>query len=280
MRTHSLINGVGQEFNLTDSKLIFHTTTGYGFERDDQVRRIGSRWIRVTKEPKPLPISGVITFYGENPYGQYKEFVQFSSIDPLVLCYTPEQTMYKKDVYISSLGKGEINKYGGLDVQIEFSPLTPWYREITVYTGDDNAVGRGFTFPVRWPVIWRSTESMIAEVISDSFMDSPCRITIEGPIKDPKWRHYVNGNYEARGDIDYEIAEGNNLVIDTISIPSQIFITDKKGNQIANVYQHANFGTERFIYLKNGKNTISLSARESAEKVPIKVEARLYYESV
>lgn len=280
MRRYSLINGNGQRYNLTDETVVFHSTTGLGFEREDTVRKIGNRWVRLNKDVRPTNVSGTITFYGDIPYLQYSEFAQFISEEPLYLEYTPEDVLYKKEVYISRLEKGEYDKTGALNCNIEFAPLSPWYREISVSTGKETSRANGFIFPATFPITWRSTESMTVEINSDSVLDSPVKITIEGPLKNPKWRHYVNGIYAARGELTYDILENNQLVIDTTTDPYRMYIETKTGEMVADVYQLSNFSVERFVHLKKGKNVISFSTSGGTEIVPVKVEARLYYDTV
>ena len=51
------------------------------------------------------------------------------------------------------------------------------------------------------------------------------------------------------------------------------------GNVIVDLYQSSDFGTERFVNLQYGQNTISVSG-DSADPIPLQVEAMIEYDTV
>lgn len=77
----------------------------------------------------------------EDPYEAYRMFIQALSMDGLVLNYSYDEmkTVYKRDVMVSSVEKGEIDhEVNWLVSNIEFKPLSPWYQwlECTVDDAD------------------------------------------------------------------------------------------------------------------------------------------------
>lgn len=279
MREFTLVNGYGERYSLTSATCLFHSPGGLGFERDDSYRTVGDRWVRVSKSLTRLAISGTISFVGPNPYDQYFDFLQFSNVEPLKLVYKPNRDEYAKDVYLSKAEKTELTKYGSLDVEVEFQPLTPWYRELIVITQPGKLDGDGVVFPVTWPAKWRSSESMSLTINSDSYMNSPCKLTIYGPIKNPKWTHYANGDYVADGAVTVDIGEQNHLVVDNTLDPYVMSVYNEQGEEVQDVYQMSDFSTTRFLNLRHGRNTIHVTS-EALSRVVLKAEVKFYYESV
>ena len=278
MREFTITNGWGAFSSLTDTKLLLYNPSGLGFEREDGNLRIGDRWVRVTKSLSQLPISGNVAFMGEDPYQQYLQFVNFCNVDPLILHYRSSGEIYSRRVTLKRIDKSEINSYGFLDCPVEFLPYTPWYREISAIKVPSSS--QGLKFPFTWPVTFTGSDNMTLEVESDSFMDSPCKLRINGFIRSPYWRHYVNGVLVAEGKVNYNVPTGNRLIIDSTTDPYRIYVTDRNGNFVADAYQFSDFATTRFLNLQRGTNVITVSSAETNDPVTVALEAQLYYETV
>ena len=252
---------------------------------DESYRTIGQRWSLLSSERSQTPISGSLAFIGDDPYAQYYEFVRDVSPKGLKFTYTTDdgRSVYKKDVRIKSLEKTELTEAGFLDCSVEFTPSTPWYRELTLVTtparitDNDGWVWEEHT---EWPNRFRSTADMSIVIDVDTDTESPCALIIDGPITNPTWSHYVNGVLFETGKINCTVLSGNHLVIDNRRDPYRIAIFNSDlTSMVQDVYQLSDFTTKRFIKLQNGQNSIQVSA-DSATTVEIRMEANLYYDSV
>ena len=114
---------------------------------------------------------------------------------------------------------------------------------------------------------------------SNSYEDSPCRISMFGPCINPVWKHYVNNVLYATGRYEGTIPSDNRLVIDATEIPYSITERGASGAIVADRYQQCDFNTERFFHLQHGSNRISVS-HEGLNAVPMIVEGKISYETV
>jgi hypothetical protein len=80
------------------------------------------------------------------------------------------------------------------------------------------------------------------------------------------------------------VSVGSNeyIVIDKQTIPSTIRkYSAVNGEIIEDLYDHSDFSTQRFITIKSGINTVSVTGEEPGSLDPlVKLEAYIYYESV
>lgn len=356
-RRFILRNGSNDTYNITSENTLFYDPSGLGYERDETFRRVGDRFVLVSTAPRQQTISGKLALIGNDPYESYFHFVQFCNNTPLTLIYQPnpaaenkkhigEDTYivsgipYERSVRVRRLEKTEINKYGYLDIGIDFDCLTPWYKPIEVFTdpkdADDELVDDFFTFNDGTPDnygIWPAEEAarivqgnpytlgyfefvddhyqrthdeafnpnktyyvevgfsfgkdvtMNSIIDSDSHNNSPCRLCIYGPISNPRWIHYAEGYYGpfATGGVDVDIPAGKMLVVDNSTDPYEISIYTTDNVFVESVYQNSHFDTERFIDIQYGRNQIRVTGTlgdDENAKVPIKLEAKIYYDSV
>ena len=288
MRKFRLITGIGKEIDLTDvtvGKIFFHDPQGLGYETEMATRRIGSKIDILAKRKNYPNISGQIAFLGSEPYKQYAQFCSDISYGNNILVYqTNAIDVYKREVIISTLDKTEILKEGGyLDVGVEFTPLAPWYKELTLVTNPATDVDtKGLIWDVhsRWPIGFRSTREMTIVINVDSNEDSPCSFIIDGRIQNPMWSHYVNGALQATGKLNYTVPANHHLAISNLNTIKSILVYNSDySNVVADVYQSSDFSTKRFITLKKGANTIHVSSDNDAN-VKLSLEAKIYYATV
>lgn len=150
MRTFKLINSNNEVCDITTTNLFFHDPTGLGYARSLDYRRVGRRFVLVSKEAQQKSIGGKVALIGKDPYLAYYNFTQFLTKEPLVLRYTPNNeadplysesgVTYSRDVIVSKVDKTEMNKNGYLDCSIELDALGPWYRNVIIGNalGDNN----------------------------------------------------------------------------------------------------------------------------------------------
>ncbi len=127
--------------------------------------------------------------------------------------------------------------------------------------------------------------TMNSIIDSNSYNESPCRLCIYGPISNPRWTHYIEGysGPYATGGVDVTIPDGRMLVVDNSTDPYEISIYTTDNVFVESVYQNSLFDTERFIDIQYGRNQIRVTGtldEDNNAKVPIKLEAKIYYDSV
>jgi hypothetical protein len=314
MRYFSLINNSGETLDITTKKVFFTEVSGLGFEEDTSFRQVGMTWWLNTVSYRQTPISGKIIFTdydGADPYESFFRFAMFIQNAPLELVYHPrglDGPEYRKRVRVSKLTKSELDIYGTLNEDLEFTPYTPWYESIVrnSISSDKSTYkgkwiwGKNGVYP---PVIWAPTppDATPTRFGSDSAYwvsadipqckDSPAKLIIFGPVDNPSWTHYVNGEAVSAGGFtqDVSIADGEALVIDNTTEIFQITVREvdygdgegspKLGAVRRDLYQRRNFNNDCFILLRPGNNRIVVSSsREDAVK--LRLEGHIYNATV
>lgn len=94
------------------------------------------------------------------------------------------------------------------------------------------------------------------DVFNGSTVAGYCRLTIHGPVEDPIWAVYQNGQLLQRGKITATIPEGHTLVVD--SSPTELEISERTldGDLVANRYADSDFSTVRFITIPPGSSKV------------------------
>lgn len=81
MRRFRLINSKGESYDITTEDAFFHDPEGLGFQRDDTYHRVGSRYILANTAPSQGEIKGKLNFISSDPYGDYRDFLNFCNDD-------------------------------------------------------------------------------------------------------------------------------------------------------------------------------------------------------
>lgn len=295
VRQFTLINAVGEEYDVTNRQVLLTEPSGLGMKRENNYRRVGNRFFLLSKKRSQVSFQGTLIFTPPDAYIKYNEFMAFCTKEPLKLKYRPidNYDYYKargvfpkwdyefyQDVMLESVEKGELTKYGSLESKISLAPLTPWYRSLTIrsITADTNS---GVIWEVfsTWPWAWESSTGRSLSFDSDCHLPSPCRLKIPGPSVNPKWIHYVNGEEYSSGSVECVVPAGHYLVVDNISESPSITIVNGSGDLVQDVYEDSDFSKKRFLEIQNGRNSIMATFDEPETGVMI-VEAMLFYESV
>lgn len=273
MRTFNLVNALGDTYMLTERQNRFlHTVKGLGLSAATEYARIGSHYELLSYNAEQGKIQGTVRFWQPREYFNFAKFCQHR---PLHLEYKPGDVVYRRDGAITMIDKDESNP---LQSEIEFTCSTPFYQLVSEYN-DAGAGSGGKQYNYEYNYTYTNSVAQSIIIRSESAADSPCRITIYGPCVNPAWRHYVDNRLVATGKVFAEIEQGRKLVIDTTVVPYQLRKLDLAGNVIVDLYQSSDFGTERFINLQYGQNTISVSG-DSADPIPLQVEAMIEYDTV
>lgn len=273
MRIFNLVNALGDTYELTERQNKFlHTVKGLGLSAATEYARIGSHFELLSYNAEQGKIQGTIKFWEPREYFTFAKFCQHR---PLHLEYTPAEVTYRRDGAITKIVKDEDDP---LQSEVEFTCSTPFYQQVSEFNdGGTSAGGKQYDYEYSYTYTNSIAQSII--IRSESAAASPCRITIYGPCSNPTWRHYVDNTLVATGKVFAEIEQGRKLVIDTTVTPYQIRKLDLAGNVIVDLYQSSDFGTQRFINLQYGQNTISVSG-DSADPIPLQVEGMIEYDTV
>lgn len=278
IRKFKIINSEGAAYNLNSKQSLFHSIGGLGLKDDTQFQQIGTDFYPLEEIFSQGEITGKIFFYGrEDAYARYNDFVKFIRLTPLTLEYVTND-IYRIPVRVSEIQKSELMDGGlGLDCEVAFKAMGLFYRSVTKYS--ETVYVGGKIYPYTYPYTYADVSANTLMIESDSFADSPCRITIYGPCENPVWKHYVNNEPYATGAYLGTLRADHRLVIDTTAVPYSITERGVSGEIIADRYQMCDFTTDRFILLKHGTNRISLS-HDGLNAVDMMVEAKISYETV
>lgn len=293
IREFYLQNANGQILNLNDFDFEFlHSVKGLGFSKNLKVKQVGSHFEVVKVEQDMQTITGSVHFTAPNAYSKYFDFVQFCAVSPLVLIYNPEKFTqsgaglvagYRRDCILTKADKsGYTHGFGEMSVPVEFTCLSPWYKNIFVQTTPQAVSGTKAYSDTEYafPITFSSSKKNTVEVISDSRLEtgSPCRLRIFGPITNPSWTLYVNNISKITGSVTATIPAENYVEIDTINGRS-IKQYNGNGQLVRDLYQWADFNTIRFITLGQGKNRVTVRS-QNGEDVVLNMEAHIEYDSV
>ncbi len=277
IRKFKIINSEGAAYDLNSKQSFFHKVGGFGFKDNTEFQRIGADFYALEEVFSQGEIKGSIFFYGKKAYERYRDFTKFVRLTPLTLEYVTDDT-YRLPVRLAEIDKSELKEGGiGLDCEVTFLATGLFYRSVTKYS--ETVYVGGKIYPYTYPYTYADVSANTLMIDSDSFADSPCRITIYGPCENPVWKHYVNNELHATGAYLGTLRADHKLVIDTTSVPYSITERGVSGEIIADRYQMCDFTTERFITLKHGTNRISLS-HDRLNSVDMMVEAKISYETV
>ena len=277
IRKFRLINREGAAYDLNSKQSFFHKVGGLGFRDETGFQKIGTDYYALEEVFSQGEITGNIFFYGKEAYVRYRDFTRFIRMTPLTLEYVTDDT-YRLPVRVGEINKSELMDGGiGLDCEVTLLATGLFYRSVTKYS--ETVYVGGKIYPYTYPYSYADVSANTLMIDSDSFADSPCKITIYGPCENPVWKHYVNNELYATGAYNGILRADHKLVIDTTKVPYSITEQGVSGEVIADRYQACDFTTKRFILLQNGTNRISLS-HDGLNSVDMMVEAKISYETV
>lgn len=277
-RKFKLTNARGASYDLQDlSKVSLFNEEGLGYDENADYLRIGTTYLPTSVRIAQHQITGTLVFRGSNVYTRYTEFCRFASYAPLTLSYTVDDTEYKIPVRMASIVKTDKQAPHTMTCSVTFLALGLWYKSVqTDVSGEESVLN---AYPYTYDDTYSVTATQTAEIQSNSIQESPCRITIQGEAINPKWYHYVDGVLVASGGITGTVVANDRLVIDAISVPGEIKEYSNTGVEVADRYGVSDFSTERFIYLQEGRNEITV-LHDGSTPLSFTVEARLEYETV
>lgn len=274
----TLKNAKGEAYDLLDTTSVcMAMVSGLGFDEDIDYFSIGSNHKLLNRRTKQKSIHGTLFFNGQSPYKDYFNFVRFVRNSPLILTYTTFEA-FSIEVDAIEVSKAELTENNHLRSTIKLSSRSLWYRLVSKYLEPIEEIEE-HVYPYVYPETYPIEQIGAVSIESDSVNDSPTKITIYGEAISPVWRQYVNSKLVASGAYSGTIPAGHKIVIDATTMPYSILEYDGSGRVVADRYPLCDFSTERFFFLKNGKNMISV-AHGGTTELAMKVEGKLEYASV
>lgn len=268
----TLINASGETLDIVLSRRFAFDVAGMGYERNAEFVQAGNRFVPLDTRFAQGKIGGSMRFAPLTGYGDYYDFVRFADNSPLTLQYVNPNGAYRRDVIMTSVERSELVTSDERTITFELSALGLWYRTVTAINNGEQTNGKIYTYS--YPYTYGESAGVL-RMQSDSYEDSPAKLTIYGPVTNPSWRHYVNGVEVASGKINGTVADGLKLVIDATKTPYTINTQDSYGNIVTDFYGLSDFSTERFIVLQHGSNTMTVEGGTQ-----VMLEGRLSYASV
>jgi len=277
MRKFRIINGEGKTFELNGKAAFFHSVDGFGYSDATQYEKIGTDFLPLYEEFSQGEITGSIFFGGSGAYETYREFTRFVRAVPLTLVYEMDE-LFKVPVRLTDISKSELMNGGfGLNCEVHFLATGLFYKAVTKFS--DTVYVGGKIYPYEYTYSYAEISQNTLMIDSDSYVDSPCKITIYGPAINPIWKHYVNNELFETGAYIGTIPADHKLVIDTTNIPYSITERGVSDEIVADRYQMCDFTTERFFTLQHGIDRISV-VHEGLNSVDMMVEGKISYETV
>lgn len=280
MELFSITNSLGETYDLHDryGRIFLFDPGGLGYEEGTDYERIGNEYVVTEQYFEQHKISGQIIFSSDDFYQQYYNFVNFCQHAPLTLNYRSHDDFHMK-ARLNVIEKGDKANNHMLVCDAEFKAMSLWYRVktgvIVGYADSDHEVYPLTYGSYHYPAEVRQS----VNIDVDSAQDSPVMIKIKGPAENPVWRHYVDGVLVGIGRYTGSIEEGRVLCIDNTTVPYSVTERTAAGRLIADRYQLCDFGTDRFFFAQEGRNTFSVS-HDGTNGLDATVEVRVYYASV
>lgn len=273
MRQFRLINAKGATYDLNRGISFLSEPSGLGFDYNVKYENYNDFFVEKNREIKQPKVKGTINF---KSYQEYHNFIMFCQFKPLELEYTAYKT-YFMTCNVDKIIKKEIGEGGFLPCDIEIVGVTSFYQKIVMTNTSVSNVGKIYNYS--YPYTYSNGDTGTVEFDVESNMESGIKLTMMGPLINPSWSYFVNGNKVLSGKINANIAAGNRLVIDTTKSPYRIHEINARNELIEDRYPNSDFSTKRFILLQPGTNVITCT-HEGTNLISMTMEAHVNYESV
>ena len=250
VRQFKLINGNGDEYDMTRPEALFFEPNGLGWGQNATVMKAGDGYILTDlQSAQPAP-SGSMVF---RTYQEYETFLAFLQVGSLTLCYMPISTWRYLDV-IASIDKSEIDwQNDHLTCPMTFTALSGWYEKLVAYQAQPS--GGGKTYSYTYPYTYTSSAAGTVEIPNGNLASCP-RITIFGPVDTPTWALYQGGTRLETGRVNLEVPTGHKLIVDANPSTMEIAEYTNDGVFVANRYADSDFTTARLFMLPAGPCSI------------------------
>lgn len=231
MRQFYLVNSEGQRYQLQNdrTKAFLWKPSGLGFNYDRDYRESDGFFFEVSKAIGQTAKTGTLLFHGEDPYTQYKTFMDFITHSTgLRLAYAPKQNWYYVDIDIESVEKSEIEEDGTLQCSIVMMPKTPLYLPYEININLSGDLGTSIKqYDYKYDYTYSNT-AVAGEVNIDPLpaqMDSGLEIKIPGSISAPVVTFYVDDVMIGRVDLStISVQVGEYIRYSSVPLDAGVYI--------------------------------------------------------
>lgn len=287
MRKFYLQKETGERIGLNnESGILFTDPSGLGLEFDNSFNDLEEGFFNlIAKKHTQKIITGKINFVS-SPYETYTKFINWCmSAKKLRFIYSPSGREYYIDAEISSLSKGELNKYGILQCQIDIRYLSPWFLpsplvitfrsdEITPFTWDQSKLDG--------PDILVSSfgDEYSAEIEPSGHLPGALEIEFNGVAENPEFLLIGMESGTVYGDceIDGDFSAGQKLLISTAYGDSYVKKID--GDTETDLLRYVNLAKEPFFKIPLDEPCILRMIDSGSLSGKLSAKAYFYYRSV
>lgn len=283
MREFALINSQGTRWNLTTKEFFANNPSGLGISMDNEYVNDGASFKLIKSEVKVDQIT-LDLIIRKDPYTRFKQFCDFLDHSPLVLEYstdkdTSARITYRRDVGIKDIPKGELDKWGCLNVALQLDKVTPWYIWIKnelrnskydewtkIYYNMSNAESSTpfYCYPFGYSTFgyW---DNITGNVKNDSILlglydTTPMRVTViadktTGTITKPGWE-IRNMNEERLYFMEFNIdlKPGETLIVNSDWFNTEMYTIDSAGKK-TDIKNKLSLESDSYIQLPKGNIT-------------------------
>lgn len=263
MRRFKLINSRGEEFDLMRKDAYFNSPSGLGFSFSQETANMGNEFFITISQLQRPTVSGEMVFSG---YAQYNEFVRFLT-PKMKLAYSPAGKWYYADCEVLVIAKSEVEPSSnrllcGMDIGL----TTQWYLPAMFEQTQPGEDG-GKVYAYEYPYTYIGGEPGVIQIANMSTENAPCRLYIMGACVNPRWEVIQGGKLVVSGQVNATIQAGRKLFVSSLASELQISEVSTDNTFIQDLYQASDFSTSRFIYLPQGKASLTVSDESGAQMV-------------
>ncbi len=265
MRKFYFENEYAQRYDLQSNDAILTDPSSLGVGFDNGYIALGDTFVRDYFKLQQKTLSAVINFKRPNQYEKYQNFVDFVlSAKKLYLIYVPDtQIEYKREIDITNIDKGEIDRDKVLRAPITFTAKTLYYTSnVNKFEIDDTA---GFVFPITWPVMFLDYAERSVIIDNDGHAEASLTCTFFGYCVEPAITVYQNDEPIKTCAFNVTIEDGEKVEYSTIDGNLYAYKVDALGNK-TNLINAMDINNDNFFKLPLGVSTVKLTS--SNELIP------------
>lgn len=290
IRRFSLINEIGQEFDLNSVKDGFmYAPSGLGYELEYAYQKTGTRWNKLYMKDTQAQITGEIVYSTAHPYEAQVGFLEFiRGSKKLTLKKQTDAGTFYKDVDLVSYEISEIGDDDRLHCPVVMIGTSLWYSK-TAEVVNITSQASGLRYPYRFPSSFNDYTDGILQV--NNYGSVPAAFTIEfyGAVTNPAVAVEVNGEEIAKVEIDASILTGEKIIYSSRDgriycykgTAQQVEAFKRSGitDGLTNLALGFDLGNDNFIKLPVGGSRLHVTA-DTALFSPIFVEVFKEYRAV
>lgn len=230
MRRFQLVNENGQVYQLINdsSKAFLWQPSGLGFQVDKEYMESEGFFFEMNSSMGQVAKTGVLLFYGSDPYTEYKTFMDYISRSKnLRLAYAPKNNWYYVDIDIEEVQKSELELDGTLQCSISMLPKTPLYLPYEMHIDLSGDLGTSIKqYDYKYDYVYSNT-AVAGEIEFEipAQMDSGLEIIIHGEISAPVVTFYVGGDTIGQIDLSsISVQQGEYIRYSSIPLSAGVYL--------------------------------------------------------